>query len=192
MLYVPTLVHEDQSDQAIWSKLYRSDPLLHKFIFAETASEMVDAEHVLTRQVIQNIQLAPTPYLKSRLRAVPHLFFTSFDSATGTPFSAALRQHNWSELLAKACLLLIFTGVPFCMACFGIARTPVCSSAWIATAILQIPMYVEPRFWLPTMPALLVSGAAGAYVISIRVRRLLRKRVSTVTDPPRAAPSFID
>jgi len=77
MLYVPTLVHEDQSDQAIWSKLYRSDPLLHKFIFAETASKMVDAEHVLTRQAIQNIQLAPTAYLKSRLRAVPHLFFTS-------------------------------------------------------------------------------------------------------------------
>jgi len=168
MLYVPTLVNEDQADQAIWAKLYASDPLLHQFFVAETAQEMAADERPITRQAIANIQANPAAFLKSRIHAVPHLFLSSFDSATGlnAPFSTAIHRQEWLTVFAKVLILAVFGIVPLCAAILGGVRTPFATSVWLTTAVVQLPMYIEPRFWLPAFPAVLVSAAAGMALIN--------------------------
>src|SRR5439155_16491000 len=63
----------------------------------------------------------------------------------------------------------VFSLAPFLLGLVGLAEarqcpaSALCATVWVYFWIVHLPMWVEYRYWLPAVPFLLVSAAAGAY-----------------------------
>jgi hypothetical protein len=168
LFYLPTRTDWDQRDQAaLWPTFAQADPYGHLFTTARTPREMIDADAVGRRLAVENIRRHPGAYLRSRLKTVPYLVLTSFDSFSGrtTSFGAAIANRDWVALATKLGLMAIFCVLPLCLAAAGAfsARheltTIVAVALWLSTLILHLPMWIEPRFWLPAVPFVLITAA---------------------------------
>jgi 4-amino-4-deoxy-L-arabinose transferase-like glycosyltransferase len=125
----------------------------------------------------QAIARDPLAYVALRARTVPFLFLTSFDSFTGIDRSyQTLWNESRPDLIAlKLGLLIAFSLVPFVLAVAGTARlrgdvtATLLASVWVGTILVHLPLWIEYRFWVPAIPAQLVSAATGAHVLWARL-----------------------
>jgi hypothetical protein len=105
--YVPTLLDLDQgNEEAIWPRIFGKqtrDPYGYHNVRAKTASEMLEADRIGIDLAKQNILANPGRYIRSRIRAYPHLFLSSFDSFSGLnqSFGSLTAGKEWARLVAK-------------------------------------------------------------------------------------------
>jgi hypothetical protein len=167
MLYGATRLDWNQNDEGVWTSTATRDPRYSKFVNSAEPKTMVAAEKEVMRAAIANIHNAPRGYLRSRLKTVPHLVLTSFGEAV-RPISMSYREafdrRKWVVIVLKILLLMSFSAIPLGLSLMGASRTPLCSAVWLTTFVMQAPIWVEPRYWLPATPLMLVSAAAGAVV----------------------------
>lgn len=172
--YVASRYDWDQNDEArVWGRL-RREPLGHRFDGQSDAAEMAAADAELLGRAWHNISQNPGAYLASRARALPHLMLTSFDWFTGlnVGFRDLLRDGSWAKVALKLALLLSFSALPLALGLLGLRSSDdvalLCATAWLFTALSHVPLWIEYRFWLPTLPCLLVSASLGAHRLSNR------------------------
>ncbi len=166
--YVPTLVDQDQRDQGhLWPYFLNNDPYGQRLAVARTPTEMLEADRFGAQQARRNVLAQPAKYLRSRLRAYPYLFITSFDNFTGInqSWSDLLARKEIGHLLLKLTMLLVFSVLPLLLGLLGLFLinhrivAALCASVWLYTLVIHLPMWIEYRFWIPAMPFLLVSAA---------------------------------
>jgi hypothetical protein len=144
----------------------------------------------LFREGVRSIRASPGRYLASRVRAVPHLFLSSFDVFTGIyqSYNRLWADRDWWRLSIKLVLLSTFSLVPMALAILGLAASRssttsmLCASVWLYMLMFFLPLWVEPRYWLPAVPFLLVTGGVGANAIDMRRsadQRPRRKAISS-------------
>ncbi|MES1254720.1 MAG: glycosyltransferase family 39 protein [Acidobacteriota bacterium] len=130
----------------------------------------------LFREGVRSIRASPGRYLASRVRAVPYLFISSFDVFTGIyqSYNRLWAGRDWLRLSIKLGLLSAFSLVPLALAMLGLlasranTTSMLCASVWLYMLLFFLPLWVEPRYWLPAVPFLLVTGGVGANAISTR------------------------
>jgi 4-amino-4-deoxy-L-arabinose transferase-like glycosyltransferase len=175
IFYVGTRTDWDQKDQAgLWSRFATEDPYGRRLSAARTPAEVVEADRFGLSLALQNIRANPGGYLTLRIRSFPYLFITSFDMFTGMnkSFGQSLRERDVLGLALKLSLLLIFSLAPFVLAGVGIVSARhnlaamLCATVWLYTLLINFPVWVEYRYWLPAVPFLLVSAAPGAQRIA--------------------------
>jgi len=172
LFYVPTRMDWDQRDQAaLWPAFAQDEAYGRLFAQARSPREMVAADAVGRRLILQNIRERPVAYLRARAKAIPYLVLTSFDSFFGRSkaFGTALAERDWISLAAKLTAMVVFCIVPLVLAAAGAARRPhsetsaLALALWTTTFLVHLPMWIEPRFWLPVVPFVLITAAhAGA------------------------------
>src|SRR5262249_10784737 len=126
------------------------------------------------RLIWQNITDNPRGYIRSRIATYPHLFLNAFDSFTeiNQSFGSLVESKNWGHIFIKLTLLSIFSVLPFVLALIGLLKVRsntvmvLCSSVWVYTLIIHLPMWIEYRFWLPAVPFLIISASMGILLIS--------------------------
>lgn len=177
-LYLPTRTDWDQRDQrSIWAR-FSEDACGRRQGAAHSPAEKAQADGFCLRQGLRNIRSAPAGYLASRARALPHLFLSSFDSFTqmNRSFGELLAKGDVRRLGLKAILLAVFSLLPVLLGTLGllnVGKDPVAlvsGAVWVSTLVVHLPAWIEYRFWLPAVPGLLVSAAAGAQFLADRGR----------------------
>ena len=173
--YYPTRVDWDQKDQAaMWASFFTQDPCGKILTAAETPAQMAAAGRLCVDQGLRNIREAPIRYALLRLRALPQLFITSFDSFTGFNFrfSAAWETRRYGILASKLLLLLVFSLFPFILALRGAAQAgknivlTLSAAACGFVLLIHVPMWIEYRYWEPVVPFLMLLAARGAETLS--------------------------
>jgi 4-amino-4-deoxy-L-arabinose transferase-like glycosyltransferase len=132
--------------------------------------EELRADKILLSKGIQGIRQSPGEYVASRARSFPYLFLSSYDSFTGIyrSYGILLAERDVLRLSAKLFLLFVFSLAPFLLGVVGlissVESTPamLCASVWVYMLVFHIPLWVEPRYWLPAIPFLLLSAGFGA------------------------------
>jgi len=184
LLYLPTRTDWNQRDQAaLWPAFANNDPYGRLFTRATTPREMIAADILGRRLALENIRLHPAEYVRSRMKTLPFLLFTSFDAFTGrsASFGRVLAEHDWTALATKLVLMTVFCVLPFLLAIIGAVTRPhtmtsaLATALWVSTLLIHVPMWIEPRFWLPAVPFVMVTAAhAGArWTTADRSRRAL-------------------
>lgn len=173
--YLPTLWWVDQSDEpALW-RYHFSDPYGISLKAAQgRAREVMKAEDIGRQQAIANVRKDPGRYLRSRLRAFPHLFLHTFDRFTNINRSLGdvARSREFSALAIKLGLMLLFTALPMALAFLGLGASrrtlagSLAAAMWIATLAVHVAMFIDYRYFLPTVPFQLVTAALGIERIS--------------------------
>ena len=123
---------------------------------------MVEADHFGVAETLRNIRHNPRGYVRLRLRTLPHLFLSSFDSFTGIDrsFRQLLASRDVPHITVKFLMMAVFSVAPLILGVFGlpsIRRNSVallCASIWLTTLVVHMPMWIESRFWLPAVPFL--------------------------------------
>lgn len=177
LFYAATRYDWNQQDQeTLWPRFATQDPygkLLHA---ARTPQEVAEADRIGLRLGLDNIRANPKAYLASRARSAPYLFITSFDPFTGLnkSFGQLSREGDVFRLALKVSLLLVFSLVPLLLGVLGLfgsrrnLSAAFCATVWIYTLMINLPMWVEYRYWLPAVPFLLVNAAVGAQIVTAR------------------------
>lgn len=180
LFYVATRYDWDQKDEkTLWPRFREESPYGRRLSVSNTPKETADADRYGVRLGFQNVRAAPLAYLKSRLSSFPYLFLSSFDQFTGinSSFITVYKRHDWLPLILKAGLLLLFSLVPFILGVVGVVGShrnlagAFCATVWIYTLIINLPMWVEYRYWGPAVPFLLVSAVNGIQLLASRIGR---------------------
>jgi len=176
--WAPSLWSLDQQDQRqIWAA--QSETAKNRIVDRPyTPADAVEDDRLLFQEALRNIRANPLKYAESRARAFPYLFISSFDSFSGInkSFAELRAEHNVVRLGLKIFLLIGFSLAPMLLAALGVwggrrnLPATLCASIWISTLLIQLPLWIEYRFWLPVLPFLLVSAAMGARIIGQRFR----------------------
>jgi hypothetical protein len=195
--YLPTLWWLDQNDEpALWRYFLSTDAYGLRLSAARTPPEVMSAEDVGRQQAIVNVRKNPGAYLRSRVRAFPHLFLSTFDHFTGINRSLGdvVRARDVPALTIKLGLLLLFTALPMAAALLGLRgslRTltgSLAAAIWIITLAVHAPMWIEYRYFLPVVPFQLVTAALGIQIAMDRIRsRAGNAKIAADTLPPLAA-----
>jgi hypothetical protein len=135
-------------------------------------------DRLLIEEGIRNIRANPGKYLASRAKNFPYLIITSYDSATGInqSFGTTLAQRDFPRLGVKVLLLIMFSLIPLVLAITGLAAfrknivAALSATVWLFVLVFYLPLWVEPRYWTPCVPFLLVSAALGASSLWHRFR----------------------
>ncbi|HLA08995.1 MAG TPA: hypothetical protein VJ023_00145 [Pyrinomonadaceae bacterium] len=179
IFYAATRTDWNQKDQeTLWLRFSTENPYGQQLLAAKTPREMAAADALGTRLAFQNIRSNPTGYVVSRLRNFPFLFITSFDIFTGfnKSFGVLYWENKWLALVIKSLLLLVFSLAPLLLALVGLLgdwRNPAVafsSIVWIYTALANLPMWIEYRYWIAAVPFMLVSAAVGTQVLCVKFR----------------------
>jgi 4-amino-4-deoxy-L-arabinose transferase-like glycosyltransferase len=177
--YVPTLSSLDQGDEArLWPYFFNQDPYGRRVAAAHTPQDMLAAHRFGYRQAVANVRADPVRYLKSRARTYPHLMLNSGDAFTGInrSFGSLWRARDVPRLAVKALVVVGFSALPLLLGVAGLRRAresvtaSLCAAVWVSVMLVHVPLWIEHRFWLPAVPCLLVSAAAGAAWLTARVR----------------------
>ena len=104
----------------LWPQFSRT-PYGLRLTEASTPAEMVEADHFGFAQTLRNIRHNPGGYLRSRFRALPHLFLTSFDSFTGNyrSFRPIFASRDVLLTTVKISMMGIFSLAPIVLGVFG-------------------------------------------------------------------------
>jgi Dolichyl-phosphate-mannose-protein mannosyltransferase len=143
-----------------------------------TPEEQVENDRVCGRATWEIVRAHPVAYLKNQLRNYPHLFLQSYDMFTGVSnrmaansWSRVLANHAYGLMLVKGLMLVVFSLLPLALAFISLPasrRDPAAAMAalaWIYCMIVHFPLYIEARFWMPSVPFLMFSAAIGAQVL---------------------------
>jgi hypothetical protein len=165
----------DQKDQTtLWVRCAEERQRLEAEEIASTGHLESKPDRLLFKAALNNVRRDPGKYLASRIRNVPYLFLTSYDSASGInqSFATVIKNRDIWRLFIKAALLAIFSLLPFAFGVIGLIASrkvitaTVCATVWLYTLVFCFPIWLEPRFWAPCIPFLLVSAALGARTIA--------------------------
>jgi len=175
-VYVPTRWDWDQGDEArLWHVLAPGDEYCRRLTAAGTPAAMAAADAFGYRQAVANVRADTGAYLRSRARTVPHLVLTTFDVFTGfnQSLARARAEGRWARLVVKLALLALFSLLPLALAVIGLFRASgevaaLCVTLWLSTLLVHLPLWIEPRFWLPAVPFLLVGAAGGGAALARR------------------------
>lgn len=176
LFYTATRWDWDQKDQALlWPRYAEESYRIVKAAEAEHPGNAQESrtDRLLLREGIRNIRANPGKYLVSRARNFPYLFITSYDSATGInqSFGTLVVQRDLPRLAAKLVLLVTFSFLPFLLGIVGLIPSrrnmtaALCAMVWLYVLVFYIPMWLEPRYWIPCVPFLLISSALGAHTL---------------------------
>ena len=159
----------DQS--SIWQNehYWRTDPCGRALREAHTPPEAARADQICLDAALVNLKKNPRDYAGNRMTQVVHFPLSSFDVATGnaTSFGAALRRGDWKALGMKVGLFTLFSLVPLLAGTIGLfagRRTiekTLCGALWVSTILIQLPGYVEHRYFFPAVPMLLITAACA-------------------------------
>jgi 4-amino-4-deoxy-L-arabinose transferase-like glycosyltransferase len=146
------------------------DSFYHQREAAKTPTEQAAADSYGLEQTIENITSDPGRYLRQRAAVYPYLFLTSFDRFTGieASYGELYTRRAYLPIMLKVALLILFAAAPLALAAIGLRRAALnpaallCAGVWCYTLLIHVPLWIEYRFWLPALPALFVSAAAGA------------------------------
>jgi 4-amino-4-deoxy-L-arabinose transferase-like glycosyltransferase len=177
LFYVATRSDWDQKDQStLWPRF--SEEATRMVSAAETRhqsdpQEEIRPDRLLLVEGLRNIRANPDKYLISRVRSFPYLFITSYDSVTGInkSFGTLAAQRDLLPLAAKLILLFTFSLLPFLLGLVGLIPSrrnitaALCATVWLFVLVFYIPLWVEPRYWTPCIPFLLISSALGAHTL---------------------------
>lgn len=157
----------DQS--TIWENkhYWRADPCGRALMEAHTPPESARADQICLHTALADLRKNPRDYIRNRIAQVGHFPVTSFDVATGnsTSFGTALRQGEWKALGMKVGLLTLFSLVPLLAGTIGLfvgrpaIEKTLCGALWVFTILIQLPGYVEYRYFFPAVPMLLITAA---------------------------------
>ena len=181
--YLPTLWWLDQNDEpALWRYFFTTDPYGAHINAARTPAEVMRADDFGRQRAIANIRRNPRVYLRSRMRAFPHLFLSTFDHFTGINRSLVdvVGARDIPALTIKLGLLLLFTALPMAAALLGLAASrrtltaSIAASMWIITLAVHAPMWIEYRYFFPVVPLQLVTAALGIQIAIDRIRSRVR------------------
>lgn len=169
--WAPTVLFLDQrNESAIWK--YEENLLQQNLPPGKyTPERALASDRILQREAIANIRANPVGYLRSRIRSYPYLFLSSFDNFSGinNSFGTLWTQRAFLQLAAKLLLLLLFSALPFLFAVIGffLGRRQLIlvliGLVWLYTLVIQIPLWIEYRFWEPVLPFLIVSAMFGLH-----------------------------
>jgi len=178
-VYIPSRTDWNQLDQTeIWHKFDREPEVQAQGITmlslsrSNTPREIAQADRALRHHALRRIGAEPLTYLQSRIRVLPFLAISSWLPPIPTGASGVTRS-AWR--VARPTSLFLFSVLPMAFALVGVMRPRltlaglVCSSLWIYTLCVHLPLWIEPRFWLPMIPFQLVSAAAGIDLIQRRL-----------------------
>jgi 4-amino-4-deoxy-L-arabinose transferase-like glycosyltransferase len=169
--WAPTVLFLDQrNESAIWKyeeKLLQENLPPGNY----TPEKAITSDRILQREAIANIRANPVGYLKSRARSYPYLFLSSFDNFSGVnnSFGTLWTQRAFLQLAAKALLLLLFSALPLLFGVVGFVlgrrdlTLALISSIWLYMLVIQIPLWIEYRFWVPVVPFLIISAMFGLH-----------------------------
>jgi 4-amino-4-deoxy-L-arabinose transferase-like glycosyltransferase len=173
LFYVPTRLDWDQADEVnLWPRMSGEVERLRtaEIERGDHAAKDAPPHRLLIRAGLRNIWADPLAYFATRLRTHPYLFLTSYDSFTGinNSLGTLVRQRDLFRLVIKLCLLAAFSLIPFVLALIGLIQSRknlaaiLAAIVWLYLLVMYFPLWVEPRYWLPAVPFLLVSAAVGA------------------------------
>jgi hypothetical protein len=177
--YLPTLWWLDQNDEpALWRYVFTTDPYGLRLGAAKTPRAVMSADDFGRQQAIANIRRNPRAYLRSRLRAFPHQFLSTFDhfTAINRSLGDVVRARDFPALTIKLGLLLLFTALPMAAALLGLAASrrvltaSIAAVMWTLTLAVHAPMWIEYRYFLPVVPFQLVTASLGIQIAIDRIR----------------------
>ena len=187
LFYVGTRADWNQQDaESAWRKFATEDSLGRRLTMAKEPKELADADRLASELAFQNVRANPLGYLILRLRSFPYLFLTSFDSFTGVhkSFGTAYREGAWFILLLKATLLTGLSLTPTVLGLIGwlaswrAPATALAAVVWTYTAVVNFPIWIEYRYWVPAIPFLLVSATAGLHLLVTKARKQRGQRTN--------------
>lgn len=168
-LFVGTIETQFSGDD-VWTAILK-DPALLAAKEEVTGLDETATDKFLMRRAIQRIKESPGRWLKLRAKQYPRLFIDSGDywlGSSNTTFGAALRERRPLVILTKLAFVLGNLLV-FALAAFGLykerARFVQLSHLILFPLFLllaQLPMWIEARYSLPVMPAVVIFAAVGA------------------------------
>ena len=87
-----------------------------------TPAEVVEADHFGVAETLRNIRQNPRGYVRLRLRTLPHLFLSSFDSFTGIDrsFRQLLASRDVPHITVKFLMMAVFSVAPLILGVFGL------------------------------------------------------------------------
>lgn len=186
LFYVPTRLDWDQKDQSkLWPAVSEESKRMVSRASQEGSNgDALRVDRLLIEGGIRNIRANPGKYLASRAKNFPYLIITSYDSATeiNQSFGTALAQKDFPRLGVKVLLLVMFSLIPLVLGITGLAAfrknivAALSATVWLYVLVFYLPLWVEPRYWTPCVPFLLVSAVLGASSLWHRFRRRSENR----------------
>jgi hypothetical protein len=126
--------------------------------------EMVLADKRGFELAMRNIRTDPKAYLFSRMKSWPYLFISSF---SGPPWRERWERGYYLRLIFKLFMLSVFSIGPIALGFLNLQRvrenpaTALCAAVWIFTIVVHLPLWIEPRFWTPAFPFLVICAFAA-------------------------------
>jgi hypothetical protein len=164
-IYIPTRTDLNQANEAAIYEAFRSDPCGIRFGAGVTPRALAEADGYCSSLALDRIRANPAAYFGSRLRTVPLLVVTSFGVGGAlTDLSAAGR---YTDVAAKVLLIVMFSLAPLLLGLIGAWRgrtdpvVALAAATWIYALAVHAPLWIEPRFWYPFFPFVLITAAAA-------------------------------
>ncbi|MEQ8763812.1 MAG: glycosyltransferase family 39 protein [Planctomycetota bacterium] len=154
------MTRERMEDDEYFRRLYDSE---------DDPKAIREADRFGMHLAVDRIRTAPADFALDRASRLPYLVLNSFDDTTGvdTSFGEAWRGREIGPLTLKTVLLLSFALMPLLLGLAGLRgfrRSPAtvaCAAVWVLTLLMHLPLWIEPRFWWPVIPLLLVSAVSA-------------------------------
>lgn len=180
--YVPSRFDWDQRDQAeVWSR-FRVDSETQAFNEARTAVELSKADTALFKCAVERISAEPLRYAVSRAHSVPYLFLSSYGEvySSDTFVGRLLRSNGPVQGVTRLLSLVSFSVLPMALALVALPKLRRCPElrlttfGWVYFITGHSILWIEYRFWLPALPMLFASSAAGVELTRQFVHSLRR------------------
>jgi len=145
------------------------------------SSDETEFDRVRMRAALNRMKENPSRWVIARVRQYPRLFIDSGSYLFGedvVPFSAAVRQRRLGQILIRS-MMIVGNLAVFVFAIVGIVarrRELVrLTEVWlfpIFLAVVALPLWIEPRYGLPMMPAIAILSSIGM----LEVWKLIKSR----------------
>lgn len=184
VFYAATFSEYDQKDEHEFWPRYYADPVVIETFSSHLTVNASNA--LLVRAALEKIQHDPAAYVRSRAANYPFLFVYGGDFFVErkTAFGDIIRDRDLAGLARKVGYVLLFSILPLALALLGAANrrwwsvpTFAVGGFWIYNAAVMTILWVEPRFYAPSVPFLAAWATAGLATIAARVRPTLNSRL---------------
>jgi 4-amino-4-deoxy-L-arabinose transferase-like glycosyltransferase len=159
----------------------------------QRAQNEIEEDRRRMREALSRIQDSPTGWLKVRLQQFPLLFIDNNGFLLGEN-NLHLKQAFYEEKFGVVFVKVFFIGcsiVLFLLACLGIISIGrglgKCWLVWLVPvffAAMHLPFWVEPRYFLPALPAYYVLATVGMFYAAGRIMVLRSGRLPIADASP--------
>ncbi|HEV7396160.1 MAG TPA: glycosyltransferase family 39 protein, partial [Pyrinomonadaceae bacterium] len=138
------------------------------------ATEETEFDRMRMRAALNRIKENPVHWLAVRARQYPRLFIDNGSylfGGDGVPLTQAIYERSVSQVIIRSALVLANLSV-FILAAVGVwarrSRLVEFTELWLFPlflALVGLPLWLEPRYGLPMMPAIAILSAMGAIAV---------------------------